>query len=373
MTGRIEYIDWARGYAIFTIVCYHALQRAALPPLGQQAIVFGGTGVHLFFLLSGFGLALSQNSLSAPVFYKRRLLKVWLPYVLALTISWLAAMSFGLFADGFDAWLAGAGLYQMFSERYIESFGGHFWFISAIVQFYLVFPVLSWCQNRLQRNGGQVLFVALALGISVGWWLLVFFLEKGNSRPWNSCFLQFLWEFALGMALAKYILEQHAQRQKDGNDDTYAGTPFRQHEASGRRWNGVPVYSKWRWWLSLPIALFFSALMVLVILKAGAAGRIFNDVPALIGYGAFSLFFYGFGLKYWPVLRRFFLWVGGFSYSLYLVHILVLELWLRGLNLFEIPVNGLSLLPFLPLALLAGRFFEPLSRQWTGLFERKGV
>jgi peptidoglycan/LPS O-acetylase OafA/YrhL len=346
MTGRIEYIDWARGYAIFTIVCYHALQRAALPPPVQQAIVFGGTGVHLFFLLSGFGLALSQHSVSAPVFYKRRLLKVWLPYVLALTISWLAASASGLFPDGFDAWLAGAGLYQMFSEKYIESFGGHFWFISAIVQFYLVFPLLAWGQNRLQRNGGPLLFVALALGVSVVWWLLVFFLDKGGSRPWNSCFLQFLWEFALGMALAKYLPAIAAGQQ--------AGL------------HG-------RWWLSFPVGLFFSAVMVLMIVKMGAAGRIFNDIPALIGYGAFSIFFYGLGLKYWPLLRRFFLWVGGFSYSLYLVHILVLELWLRFFDAYSIPVNGLSLLPFLPLALLAGRLFEPLSRHWTGLFERKGV
>ncbi|MBK8194736.1 MAG: acyltransferase family protein [Lewinellaceae bacterium] len=57
--GRITYIDFARGYAIFTIVCYHGLQRADLPGLWQKAIVFGGTGVHLFFLLSGFGLGLS--------------------------------------------------------------------------------------------------------------------------------------------------------------------------------------------------------------------------------------------------------------------------------------------------------------------------
>jgi peptidoglycan/LPS O-acetylase OafA/YrhL len=336
--NRIEYIDFAKGWAIFSIVCYHALQRVELSAFWQKAIVFGGTGVHLFFLLSGFGLALSKSSDSALQFYKRRLVKVWLPYVLALTISLLAAIFFNFFPDRFDAWLAGVGLYQMFSERYIESFGGHFWFISAIIQFYLVFPFLLWLKKKL---GNDWLFLGLALAISVAWWLTVFFLGKGESRVWNSCFLQFSWEFALGMALA------------DGARRTVHGT--RQF------WN-------YDWRAYLFIALIFSGVMILMILKMGDAGKIFNDIPALTGYTAFSIFFFQIGDKFLPPLKRFFLWIGGFSYSLYLVHILVLEFWLRILSWLGVSLNWLSLLPFLALALLAGRAFEPLSRWWAGFF-----
>jgi peptidoglycan/LPS O-acetylase OafA/YrhL len=338
MNTRIEYIDFAKGWAIFSIVCYHSLQRIDLPILWQKAIVFGGTGVHLFFLLSGFGLAMSKSSDSALHFYKRRLVKVWLPYVLALTISLLAAIFFGFFPDRFDAWLAGVSLYQMFSERYIESFGGHFWFISAILQFYLAFPSLLWLKKKL---GNDWLFFGFSLAVSVAWWLTVYIFGKGDSRVWNSCFLQFLWEFALGMVLA------------GGARQT----------ADGRRqlWN-------YGWRLSLPIALIFSGIMILMILKIGDAGRIFNDVPALIGYAAFSIFFFQIGDKFLPQLKRFFLWVGSFSYSLYLVHILVLEFWLRMLSWLGVPVNWLNLLPFLALALLAGRAFEPLSRWWVEIF-----
>lgn len=339
--NRIEYIDFAKGWAIFSIVCYHALQRLDLSALLQKAIVFGGTGVHLFFLLSGFGLALSKSSDSALQFYKRRLVKVWLPYVLALTISLLAAIFFNFFPDRFDAWLAGVGLYQMFSERYIESFGGHFWFISAIIQFYLVFPFLVWLKAKLSKRltssetlTNTSLFFLLALAVSVAWWLTVFFLGKGDSRVWNSCFLQFFWEFALGMALA-----------------------------DGRR-----QFWGYTWWAYLFIALTFTSSMILMILKMGDAGRIFNDIPALVGYTAFSIFFFQIGDKFLPPLKRFFLWVGGFSYSLYLVHILVLECWLRMLAWLGVSLNWLSLLPFLVLVLLAGRAFEPLSRRWTGFF-----
>lgn len=342
--GRITYIDFARGYAIFTIVCYHGLQRADLPGLWQKATAFGGTGVHLFFLLSGFGLGLSGAGYRIADFYRRRLTKVWLPYVLALTISVLAAFFWGVFPDGFDAWLAGAGLYQMFSERYIESFGGHFWFISAILQFYLVYPFLYRLKKRLPDNRK---FLALSLLLSVFWWLLVWWLGKGHLRVWNSFFLQFLWEFALGMVLAG---------RYEGKDT--------------RAWLRGDF---WRYpaWVYLPAGLLFSGLMLLFTLQFGATGKIFNDIPALLGYTALCIALYRLGENMLPQLNRFFLWVGSFSYSLYLVHVFVLESYIRALHAAGIAVNSLSLLPFAALALLAGRLFEPVSRRWTALFEQR--
>ncbi len=299
MQQRIEYIDFAKGYAIFTIVCYHALQQVALSPLMQKAIIFGGTGVHLFFLLSGFGLAWSASKDSTLQFYRRRMSKVWVPYVVVLTISWAAAAWLGIFPDGADAWLAGVALYQMFSERYIESFGGHFWFISTIFQFYLVFPLLTRLQNKMSAN----VFLALAFSISIGWWLLVYFSGKSDLRVWNSFFLQFLWEFAIGMALAREVKQQRIDL--------------------GRALE-TPRYD----WLYLGAGIVFTALMIGIVLKMGAAGRIFNDVPALLGYTALSLFIYRVGRRALPWLNRFFLWINGFSYSLYLIHVLVLHLFL---------------------------------------------
>ncbi|HOY04542.1 MAG TPA: acyltransferase [Saprospiraceae bacterium] len=299
MQQRIEYIDFAKGYAIFTIVCYHALQQVALSPLMQKAIIFGGTGVHLFFLLSGFGLAWSASKDSTLQFYRRRMSKVWVPYVVVLTISWAAAAWLGIFPDGAGAWLAGVALYQMFSERYIESFGGHFWFISTIFQFYLVFPLLTRLQNKMSAN----VFLALAFSISIGWWLLVYFSGKSDLRVWNSFFLQFLWEFAIGMALAREVKQQRIDL--------------------GRALE-TPRYD----WLYLGAGIVFTALMIGIVLKMGAAGRIFNDVPALLGYTALSLFIYRVGRRALPWLNRFFLWINGFSYSLYLIHVLVLHLFL---------------------------------------------
>lgn len=339
-TEKIPFIDFAKGYAIFTIVLYHALQKAMLPDWAMRAAAFGGTGVHLFFLLSGFGLALSRTSSSAPAFYRRRLLKVWLPYVLALTLSWLAAACCGLFPDGAGAWLAGTLLYQMFYEPYILSFGGHFWFISAIVQFYLAWPLLVGLRARLSDDR---LFSGLCLVVSAAWWLLVFLLEKGHLRVWNSFFLQFLWEFGLGMVLA-------AQYRQKGEARAF-----------------------WRFPLGLNLlaGLVFTGLMVLLVLKMGPVGRIFNDIPALIGYTAVCVAIFQIGAKYLPPLRQFFEWVGGVSYSLYLIHVLVLDFYLLALDAGGLKINPVTLLPYPLLALAAAWLFEQGSRRLIGLFSQK--
>ena len=381
--GKISYVDFAKGYAIFTIVLYHAFQQVDLPPLLRQGIVFGGTGVHLFFLLSGFGLAWSRTVLKPSEFYRRRLIKVWLPYVLALTISLLAALVFDLFPDRWNAWLAGVGLYQMFSEPYIESFGGHFWFISTIVQFYLLFPFLKKWQRQIDNPRR---FFLLALAGSIVWWVTVAWLGKGASRPWNSCCLQFLWEFALGMALAEGMrnaecgmrsAECGVRNAACGMRNTECGIRsaeygVRNGEDEVKRAKFRIPYSVFRirrhWWVLLPVGLFFTGVMIAMIVKLGTVGRIFNDIPALLGYTALSGFLFCLGDLYWPPLKRFFLWVSGFSFSLYLIHVLVLEAYL---HLLPSAPTAWQIIPYLPVALLAGWAFEPLSRRWVGIFEAK--
>jgi peptidoglycan/LPS O-acetylase OafA/YrhL len=267
--GRIEYVDFAKGYAILSVVIFHILQRAGLAPIWQQGISFGGAGVHLFFLLSGFGLVYGKP-LPLLAFYQRRLAVVWLPYVLALSLSLLVAVIWNIFSDRWDAYFAGVLMLQMFSENYIQSFGGHFWFISTIMQFYIVFPFLLSLRSSLRT---RTRFFLVCFGLSVGWWLLVFTLEKGNARIWDSFFLQFLWEFALGMILGETLRES---QQIEGEQQSSRVAP-------GMFW-------EWSPWTALGIGLLFSAIMVLLVMGLGQTGKIVNDVPSLIGYTALSVF-----------------------------------------------------------------------------------
>jgi peptidoglycan/LPS O-acetylase OafA/YrhL len=333
---RLEFVDFARGYAICTIVLYHILQHAALSPLAAQGIALGGTGVHLFFALSGFGLLVSTPGHLEPLaFYRRRLSKIWLPFVLVLSISLAAHYAFGFFPNGWKAWVGGVLMYQMFSDEYIEAFGGHFWFISAIIQFYLVFPALLW----LLRRWGGLRFFVLGLLVSIAWWCLIYAFGKSSQRSWNSCFLQFLWEFALGMAIGSAFLQQ-------------------------KKW--LSRLNAYRW-AALPLGLLSVALMALMILKWGIIGKIFNDIPAFFGYSLLCFAVYDFSRRFWPFLKRFFLWVGEFSFSLYLIHVLVLDAYLAVLKpfMYGMPIGILPLLLVFPIMLGLAWGFEPLSQRWV--------
>jgi peptidoglycan/LPS O-acetylase OafA/YrhL len=354
-TGKIEFLDFAKGYAIFSIVLFHILQVADLSPLLQKMIFFGGTGVHLFFLLSGYGLGLSKGAVEPISFYQRRASKIWLPYALILTISMAFAYATNVFPDRWQAWLSGIGLYQMFMNEYVASYGGHFWFISAIIQFYLVYPfVKKWVDAR----GGHTATVVLtALSISVAWWLFVFYAGKTEYRVWNSFFLQFLWEFVLGLALASAL----RAGQKLNLGVVRLKPDF---------WNTSP-------WAALIVGGLFSGVMLFMALKLGAFGKICNDVPALLGYTGICVFMYQLGERWLPFVKQFFLWIGSFSFSLYLVHMLGFRLFILGLAQANIKLSLPLLLLYIPMALVLGRLFEPISQAWTNrlsaiLFHQNG-
>lgn len=95
---RLLVVDFLRGFSIFTIVLMHLVQSYPLPGFLMKATSFGGAGVHVFILCSGFGLYLSSlyKPLGYGKFLKRRFSKVYIPYVLVVLIS---AFISGSFAD----------------------------------------------------------------------------------------------------------------------------------------------------------------------------------------------------------------------------------------------------------------------------------
>jgi peptidoglycan/LPS O-acetylase OafA/YrhL len=332
---RFEFPDFARGYAILTIVLFHIGQRLQLPPLWSQAIGLGGTGVHLFFFLSGWGLAQSSLAEQPLLFYRRRLSKIWLPYAVVLTLSWCT----GLFPDTWESWLAGLLLYQMFSGAAMESFGGHFWFISTIIQFYLAFPLLWW----LSRRYSALWFALGCLGVSVLWWCMVYLLGQYEDRSWNSSMFQFLWEFGLGMVFSS-LLQQPMLK-------------------------GVLRF--WRpnaWWGWLLAGVCFVAVMIMMILKMGTIGRVFNDIPAFAGYSCLAIGVFWWSTHYAAQLRSFFEWVGAFSFTLYLLHILVLELLLLAISVAGMSLSLLWVAPYVMLSLLVAWWLEPYFKRLTSLF-----
>ena len=74
MKKHLDVIDFLRGFSIFTIVVMHLLQGYQLPNALYKITSFGGAGVHVFILCSGFGLYLSYlyKPLKYVEFLKRR-------------------------------------------------------------------------------------------------------------------------------------------------------------------------------------------------------------------------------------------------------------------------------------------------------------
>lgn len=207
MIKRSNLVDFLRGYSISTIVLFHLLMNYSLPEWLDKAINFGGAGVHVFILCSGFGLYLSylNKPLTYINFLKRRFMKVYLPFVIIIALSFLIPN-----APGHGNWYALWGnifLFKMFDNSINDTFGGQMWFISMIFQFYLCFPLIVKFFNKIGKSKIR-LFTALL--ISLSWATFTGYMGKADCRIWNSFFLQYLWEFVLGMEIARrYIQNPH--------------------------------------------------------------------------------------------------------------------------------------------------------------------
>ena len=239
-SGLVPILDYLKGFSICTIVFMHLTQTfmPSLPHAVRTLASVGGSGVHLFFLCSGIGLYMSylKRNASCSQFLRRRFSKIYLPYIaVALVSSFLPWMYKG--NDRALALLSHVFLFKMFSPRYEESLGFQLWFISTLIQFYVLFIPLC----RLEKKVGEKRFLALCFLSSLAWWLFAYFTGLGEQRIWGSFFLQYLWEFALGMVIGKALylgkafrlIYKHIYmlfRNFSGNSGAY-GIPFRTAKA----------------------------------------------------------------------------------------------------------------------------------------------
>ena len=203
-SGHYDVINWLKGFSILTIVLMHLMQFMNLPSMISKAASLGGTGVHVFFFCSGFGLYLSQyrNPLHYSTFIKKRFWKVYIPYVFIVCL--IAMIPFSFVGDISERWIALLShifLFKMFVPSLEESFAYSLWYMSTIFQFYFLFIPLC----GLKRKVGNKPFLILCCSCSVIWWIFTALTGIATERIWGSFFLQYLWEFAIGMYIAEYL------------------------------------------------------------------------------------------------------------------------------------------------------------------------
>lgn len=276
-----------KGFSILTIVCMHLLQKymTVVPGFIIKASSFGGTGVHIFLFCSGFGLSMSQmkKKFTYRQFIRRRFFKVYIPYIVVVFVSALLPIMYN--GDRWRALLSHVFLYKMFFEKYEISFGIQLWFVSTIIQYYLIFiPIYS----LMEREGNRKFFLLCSVA-SLMWWIFIVEMDLDSLRVCNSFFLQYLWEFSLGMITASYL--------------------------ESNRNIAVKTYQ------IICTAILGSLIAAGASLKGGVL-KVFNDVPAMAGYMSIILLIYMLNIK---TLKTVIYFLSRISYEWYLLHILVFE------------------------------------------------
>lgn len=170
LTAHMPGIDVLRGIAVLSVVCYHGLAYQA-PKVAwgnhvadslYRLTAWGWLGVNLFFVLSGFLITgILDDTLRREKFYRRfylrRALRIVPAYLAVLLLAWathFVTPNYIVVCLLFLANMPGAFLHHGYL------FYGPFWSLAVEEQFYLLWPMMY---RKLRRRG----MLRLSLGILV--------------------------------------------------------------------------------------------------------------------------------------------------------------------------------------------------------------
>lgn len=260
----------------------------------QAALSLASPGVQMFILLSAFSLSLSRETFSTISFFKRRFIKILIPYYLLVTFAFVINLLDPRFypGDGLFAYLGHIFWYKMFFESIDSSFGGMMWFMSLLIQLYLLYPLLYYVKKRLNNN---LIFFLGSLGISCAYWILISALGATEIRTVNSTALKWLWAFCGAMVLA----------------DLYRNKGY-------RFWQQKTI-------VLIPVFVVGYALYAFMALKTGPFGKLCGEIPALAGFTAATILMYQGCKRLGVHLIKFMGYLGGIAFELYLTHAIILQ------------------------------------------------
>ncbi len=163
----------------------------------KSFISFGSLGVNLFIIASGVGLTLSRNHDRTKFFQfiKKRLLRIFplywaiLAFYLLIEIIKNHPINYIDYAVHFLA-------IQNFFPQYLLSIAAPFWFISTIIQLYILFPFLY---ALSKRHWVVPIILAILFKIFVAPQLIAFF---GGGR----FFTEYIIDFTVGITLGNILV-----------------------------------------------------------------------------------------------------------------------------------------------------------------------
>ncbi|MDC5474552.1 acyltransferase, partial [Acinetobacter baumannii] len=201
-------IQILRGIAVSLVVLFH------LEIVGFSS---GFLGVDVFFVVSGFLMAILYNPHQKKEFFIKRAKRLLPSYFIVVLVTLLASIFFILPSE--QSQVINQSIYSLFFANNIgfwqqESYFSksnfnpllHLWSLGVEIQFYLIIPILAWFFRK------SIWFLIFTLIGS----LVVCFLIVGISPKTSFFMMPFrLWEFLIGYIAALYFTSSGAPIYKN--------------------------------------------------------------------------------------------------------------------------------------------------------------
>lgn len=318
-TNLFELTDFCKGIAIAWIFLVHL-----------KGGWFGWQGVHVFIVLSGFGLAYSclksdRSGSWKPWFYKRfrRILPVYwvvvlasLPLVLLFDIGPRPGVESGLFRKFLDFVL----LTNVF-EEFRGGGTGAFWYVPFIIGAYLLFPLFFYSLKKCSNLRDYLLFFAAIAAIEILYRSVAIYFFDGQPIGYSEKFIKWIPDSVSALERHQDWLFGLFQRRAP-----FGFIPARMTEFVLGMLAGFAAFyqpQKLQHWLFSKYAGclgFMAWLGAQILLYVGLWGWVFADFAIAFGLIIWLLNLANFCRQRLSPIFATFTWIGVWSYYIYLTH-----------------------------------------------------
>jgi peptidoglycan/LPS O-acetylase OafA/YrhL len=173
--SRIPSLDGLRALSIFLVLALHTIQRFSFNhPVSRlwYAIFDGGTGVFIFFVISGYLITTlllneqqKRGSISMRGFYLRRAMRILPPLYTYVAVLLLLGWAGRLALNRLDI-LSALFFFHNYAPATMWSLE-HFWSLSTEEQFYFLWPVILLYCLRKPGIAGRLAASRIALAVIV--------------------------------------------------------------------------------------------------------------------------------------------------------------------------------------------------------------
>lgn len=289
-----------------------------------QKVIHYIPGVPIFFLISGFLIAMSyEKNSNLKEYAKNRILRIYPALYVNIFLGILVLYWFGYIAlnSQFFFWLlAQMSIVQFYNPEMFRSFGvgvinGSLWTISIELTFYIALPILVFLYRK-----SRVFIVALFIG-SLALWLYdtVSMKDIFYNKLLHVTIIPYLFLFIIGMSFYKFynVLNSYIQ-------------------------------DKFLWWL-LSYSIFAGAIEFF--------GLTSNNIVILIQWIIFAFFIFAFAFSFRDLSKKF-LRGNDYTYGVYIYHMLIINVFVQLRFVGQIEYLGYLLLLSLMSGVLSWHLIE---------------